>query len=40
MNITEAKREYLKMKRAAGHEVRKAKKDECRKLGESLQGDY
>ena len=36
----EAKEEYLILKRAAGHEVRKVKNDEWRKLGESLQGDY
>ena len=40
MKSTEAKEEYLKMERAAGHEVRKAKNNEWRNLGESLQGDY
>ena len=40
MKTREAKEEYLILKRAAGHEVRKAKNDEWRKLGESLQGDY
>ena len=40
MNTREAKQEYLILKRAAGHEVRKAENDEWRKLGESLQGDY
>ena len=40
MKTTEAKREYFEMKRTAGHEVRKAKNDDQRKLGESLQGDY
>ena len=40
MKTREAKEEYLILKRAASHEVRKAKNDEWRKLGESLQGDY
>ena len=40
LKTTEAKEEYLRAKRAAGHEVRKAKNDEWRRLGESLQGDY
>ena len=33
LKTTEAKEEYLRAKRAAGHEVRKAKNDEWRRLG-------
>ena len=40
MKTREAKVEYLILKRAVGHEVRKAKNDEWSKLGESLQGGY
>ena len=40
VKTTEAKEEYLKLKRAAGHEVRKAKNAEWRELGETLQGNY
>ena len=40
MKTREAKEDYLILKRAAGHEVRKTKNYEWRKLGESLQGDY
>ena len=36
----EAKEKYLRTRRTAGHEVRKEKNDDWKKLGESLQGDY
>ena len=37
---TEAKKEYLKAKRAASHAVRNAKNEEWKKIAETLQGDF
>ena len=39
-NQRSKRRVFYIEKSCAGHEVRKAKNDEWRKLGESLQGDY
>ena len=36
----EAKEEYLKAKRAAGHAVRTAKNEEWKEIGETLQEDF
>ena len=37
MKSAEAKEEYLKAKRAAGHAVRNAKNEEWKEIGETLQ---
>ena len=40
MKTEDAKEVYLKAKRAASHTVRKAKNEEWKKIGETLQGDF